>query len=100
IGGTFRIWARVQAPNDGADSFWIKMDNGTPIKWNEIPLGSSWHWALVRPDVATNPPATFNLPPGRHTLKIAYREDGTRLDALVVTNINDFDPRGPVIGAW
>jgi hypothetical protein len=97
--GTFRIWGRVQAATDGDDSFWVKMDNGSPIKWNEIPLGSSWHWGLVRPDAASNPPSTFNLSAGTHTLKIAYREDGTRLDALVVTSDTSYDPGATLTGA-
>jgi hypothetical protein len=96
--GTFRIWARVQAPTDGDDSFWVKMDNGSAIKWNEIPLGSSWHWVLVKAEGASNP-ATFSLSAGAHTLNIAYREDGTRLDAVVVTSDNAFDPTAPLTGA-
>jgi hypothetical protein len=96
--GTFRIWARVQAPTDGDDSFWVKMDNGSAIKWNEIPLGSSWHWVLVKAEGASNP-ATFSLSAGAHTLNIAYREDGTRLDAVVVTSDNAFDPTATLTGA-
>ena len=96
--GTFRIWARVQAPTDGDDSFWVKMDNGSAIKWNEIPLGGSWHWVLVKAEGATNP-ATFSLSAGAHTLRVAYREDGTRLDAVVVTSDNAFDPTATLAGA-
>jgi len=93
--GTFRIWARVIAPTDGDDSFWVKMNNGTPIKWNGIPLGSSWHWTQVKAEGAPAP-AQFALAEGEHTLQIGYREDGTRLDVLVVTDDPTYDPTAPL----
>ena len=95
---TFRVWARVIAANDGNDSFWVKMDNGSAIKWNEIPLGSSWHWVLVQAEGASSP-ATFSLGAGTHTLKIAYREDGTKLDALVITSDTSYNPNAAPTGA-
>jgi len=94
---TFTIWARVIAPTDGDDSFWLKMDNGSAIKWNEIPLGSSWHWVHVKADGASNP-ASFTLGTGTHTLKIAYREDGTKLDELIITSDSGFDPNATLTG--
>jgi hypothetical protein len=53
---------------------------------------------LVKAEGASNP-ATFSLSAGAHTLNIAYREDGTRLDAVVVTSDNAFDPTAPLTGA-
>src|SRR3954453_23096221 len=64
--GTYRIWARVMAPTTSEDSFCIRMNNlqrtefGSPqvsstgawIKWNGIPLGSAWHWVLVKQEGA------------------------------------------------
>jgi len=94
---TFTIWARVIAPTDGDDSFWLKMDNGSAIKWNEIPLGTSWHWVHVKAEGASNP-ASFTLGTGSHTLKIAYREDGTKLDELIITSDSSFDPNATLTG--
>jgi hypothetical protein len=96
--GTFRIWARVIAANDGNDSFWVKMDNGSAIKWNEIPLGASWHWVQVQAEGAGSP-AQFSLSAGSHTLSIGYREDGTKLDTLVVTSDTSFNPNATLTGA-
>jgi hypothetical protein len=96
--GTFRIWARVIAANDGNDSFWVKMDGGSAIKWNEIPLGSAWHWVLVQAEGAGSP-AQFSLAAGSHTLSIGYREDGTKLDTLVVTSDTSFNPNATLTGA-
>jgi hypothetical protein len=59
--GTYRIWARVSAPNDGDDSFWVRMGtSGSWIRWNEIPLGTAYHWVLIKGGGASSP-STFNL---------------------------------------
>jgi hypothetical protein len=95
--GSYRIWARVSAPNDGDDSFWLRMGtSGSWIRWNEIPLGTAYHWVLVKAEGASSP-STFNLTAGvDNELQIAYREDGTRLDALYITNDTAFNPNAPL----
>lgn len=76
--GTYTLYARVICPNANDDSFWLKMDNGSYAMWNNIAGSSSWIW--------TNFPTTYNLNGGSHTLIIAYREDGARLDKIWITN--------------
>jgi hypothetical protein len=95
---TFTMWARVIAPTDGDDSFWLKMDNGSAINWNGFTLGSSWHWVHVTPNGGGSP-SSFTLATGTHTLKIGYREDGTKLDAFIITSDSSFDPNATVTGA-
>jgi len=94
---TYRIWARVSAPTDGDDSFWVRMGaSGSWIKWNGIPLGTAYHWVLIKAEGASSP-ATFNLTADvDNQLQVAYREDGTRLDALYITSDTAFDPRAPL----
>jgi hypothetical protein len=97
----YKVWARVIAASDSNDSFWARMghlnmqtnewEDEAWINWNEIRLGSGWHWDFVHNDQQNNLPIAFTLNEGDHRLCIAYREDGTKLDALVVTNEN-FDP--------
>jgi hypothetical protein len=89
----YRIWARVSAPTNGDDSFWLRMGtSGSWIKWNGIPLGSAFHWVPVKADGAASP-ATFNLTAGAdNELQVAYREDGTKLDAFFVTSDGAFNP--------
>jgi hypothetical protein len=91
--GTYRIWARVSAPSNGDDSFWVRMgDSGPWIRWNGMALGTAYHWVLVAADPPASP-ATFNLvADGTYELQIAYREDGARLDALYITNDTGFNP--------
>jgi hypothetical protein len=91
--GTYRIWARVSAPTDADDSFWIRIGaTAAWIKWNGIPLGTPYHWVLVKADGAANP-ATFSLTGNAdNQLQIAYREDGAKLDAFFISNDTAFDP--------
>jgi hypothetical protein len=96
--GTYKVWGRVIARTVEDDSFWARMDNGSWIKWNEIAPGDSWHWDFVHDDVAGTP-ITFSLTAAQHTFCVAYREDDTRLDVLVITSDSGFDPRNAITGA-
>jgi hypothetical protein len=97
--GTYRIWGRVIAPTPNDDSFWVRMEKaGTPgstlVRWNDITPGANWHWALVINDGETQP-KQFNLAAGEHDLQVSYREDGAKLDVLVVTSDTSFNPNSP-----
>ncbi len=82
------------APTVEDDSFWVRMDGGSWIRWNEVALGSSWHWDEAHNSDAGDAVVTFNLAAGSHTLTFAYREDGARLDRLLITNDTTFIPSG------
>jgi hypothetical protein len=89
--GTYKVWGRVICPADTDDSFWVRVDGGTWINWNNITLGATWHWYDVHNGTAV---ATFSLGAGSHTLEIAYREDGAKLDRLLITNDLALTPSG------
>ena len=74
--GTYRLFARMQGPTANDDSFWVRMDNGTWVMWNNW-WNPAWVWVQF--------PNTFNLSAGSHTLTVAYREDGARLDKINIT---------------
>jgi len=92
--GTFRVWGRVIAPTTADDSFWVRMDGGGWTNWNEIALGAGWHWDSVHDAANGNQAMSYALTAGAHTLTIAYREDGTRLDKVLVTSDLAFVPTG------
>lgn len=75
--GTYTLWARVICPSFDDDSFWVKMDDGSFVMWNGLATSTSWTWKSQ---------GTFNLTAGTHTLKIGYREDGAKLDKILITN--------------
>jgi hypothetical protein len=97
--GLYRVWARVKAPTTADDSFWVSMNDGNRVKWNEIKPGADWHWANVHNADAENAAAIFNLssfyfPLLSDTLYVAYREDGTKIDRIIITNNAVFVPQG------
>lgn len=79
--GTYRVWIRRKTPTADDDSFWVRMDNGTFVMWNNIPVATAWAWAQY--------PTPFNLSAGNHTLVFGYREDGAQLDKVYITNGTD-----------
>jgi unsaturated rhamnogalacturonyl hydrolase len=93
--GQYRIWGRVIAPTVSDDTFWLRVDDGAWRVWQGIGLGKAWHWADVHTAAATGEPLLLGLSAGGHTLDIAYREDGARLDRLLITNATAFVPGGP-----
>jgi hypothetical protein len=97
VEGSYRIWARVIAANDGDDSFWVQMDGGTPVNW-QVALGSGWHWDQVH-KTGTSTPSLFALTAADHDVCFGYREDGTKLDLMVITDDATFDPTAPHPGA-
>lgn len=78
-GGAYGLYARVICPNADDDSFWLSMDGGSYAMWNNIGPSTSWIWDRYTSD--------FNLAPGTHHLRIAYREDGAKLDKLWISKI-------------
>ena len=57
----------------------------------EVLAGNYWHWDKVNNHNQTAP-VIFNLTAGVHTIKVKVREDGTKLDKLLVTNNITFKP--------
>ena len=99
-GGVYKIIGRVITPSGGDDSFWVRIVNAAGevvetntdnhgsgwVRWNSIAGGAQWHWDEVHSNDDDNATVEFNLSPGDHVLEIKYREDGTLLDGLVITN--------------
>jgi hypothetical protein len=88
--GTYVIWGRVRAANGGDNSFWVSMDGGPFALWN-MPVGSSWVWDQVN-NAGVADPVLFPLTAGTHTLVVKQREDGARLDRLLITSDQAFVP--------
>jgi hypothetical protein len=72
---TYNFVARLNCPTANDDSYWIKIDNGVFTTINGLTT-SGWQWVNLTNSV---------LSVGPHTLTIGYREDGAKLDKLLVT---------------
>jgi beta-lactamase regulating signal transducer with metallopeptidase domain len=90
--GTYTLWAQVSIPDDESDSFWVRMNDGRWVRWNEIRRGEDWHWDELHDADYGRELVQFDLEAGEQTLEIAYREEGAKLDQLVVTNDPFFRP--------
>lgn len=75
----------------------MQFDDGNEYLWT-INTSDNWIWDAVNHwgnGTEENPeidPVVFNLTEGEHTLKIKQREDGAKLDALIITNDLSFVP--------
>ena len=92
--GDFVVWGRVVANSAQDDSFFVSMDGGAYALWDTFRGGEEiWVWDQVS-DRPTADPVIFHLDAGIHTLAIKQREDGTKLDRLLITNDLAYDPLG------
>ena len=80
--GNFTVWVRSRVPTADDDSYWVKMDNGSWTMWNQIDGGSTFQWDNAPNGAET----TYPLSAGEHVFTIAYREDGTEMDKIYITN--------------
>jgi hypothetical protein len=92
--GTYKVFGRIKAPVIDSDSFWVKMDQGAWIQWNNIPPNTNWAWDDVHDTAMADMTVTFMLSQGMHTFSVTYREQNTPLDKLVITSNPTFVPTG------
>jgi hypothetical protein len=78
VAGTYNFLGRAIGPTATDDSYWVKVDNGTFVSANGL-TSSAWQWGRL---------TIANLTVGQHTLTITYREDGAKLDKVLITNSN------------
>jgi hypothetical protein len=88
--GGYVLWGRVIAANAQDDSFFVQLDDDMQNTW-DVATGNFWQWDLVN-NRNRSDPVKFNLTEGEHLIKISLREDGTKLDKLLLTNNLDFVP--------
>ncbi|MHC4521360.1 MAG: glucuronyl esterase domain-containing protein, partial [Planctomycetota bacterium] len=72
---TYYLFGRLDCPTPDDDSYWIKMGDGQFAMANG--LGTrGWEWVRM---------TRYGLAAGEHTLTIAYRENGAKLDKLCLS---------------
>lgn len=97
--GNYVIWGRQVSNDTASDSFFVSIDDQDEMVWHTKHGGQDvWTWDVVATRDASDPdymvnPEIFWLTDGPHTLKVTQREDGTKLDRLLITNQTDLtDP--------
>ncbi len=91
--GTYYAWVRGFSKNKASDSVHMGFDGVdllTTRRIDEFTI-SSWSWSnLIQLSSNTFDRATINVvSPGEHTLNIWMREDGFKLDKIVLTTDSD-----------
>ncbi|NJB84597.1 alpha-L-arabinofuranosidase [Lewinella marina] len=76
--GTYHLFARINAPSNTKDSYWVRVNEGSWYRWNSgIIQRKGFQWNQLPDGVA--------LRAGNNTIDFAFRESGTELDKLFVT---------------
>jgi poly(beta-D-mannuronate) lyase len=83
-GGSYKMWFKTILPTTATNSFYYRIDGGSWVSWNiDANVSTTWTWRSV---------ASFTLTAGAHTLTIAYREGGSQLDRIAISNDPAYDP--------
>jgi len=76
----------MSAPDGGGDSIHVGL-NSVPVTYGGVGMSTSpngeWNWE----DTTINVNST-----GAHQLHIWMREDGVRIDSIIMTNVAEFTP--------
>jgi hypothetical protein len=90
--GNYVIWGRVLAVNGLDDSFFVSVDGGSDALW-DTQIATAWVWDRVSHRNGADP-MTYYLQAGSHTLLIKQREDGTKIDKILITADMGYIPVG------
>lgn len=86
------VWLRGHIPNAAGDSLFVTLNN-QPAKILTGFTPRQWVWANTD---AQGQPLSFEvLTPGVYTLHLNQREDGLRIDQLLLTTDSSYEPDSP-----
>ncbi|MEK6793780.1 MAG: hypothetical protein AABZ39_03315 [Spirochaetota bacterium] len=85
--GDHIIFARLIAEDSRDDSIFVSMDNSAPAVW-DVQNSHTWSYDCVRERIGEavdyKQRRTFTLGKGRHSLTLKSREDGLKIDAVLI----------------
>ncbi len=90
--GTYTVFGRVRASLDSGDSFWVRVDAGNWVKWNNLDKSGAWVWDDVHDSDQLDATVHYDLSAGQHTVTFMYREAGAQLDKIAVSDDPTFTP--------
>jgi len=92
---TYRIFMKVYAEAGDQNSIKLKVGDRYPKKnWNAIPVEHFGEWVWDEVDFGKQEAGAggFNLEAGEISLWINYREEGLKIDKILITNDMDYKP--------
>jgi len=87
--GQFTLWCRVWWEGECSNSFTVTVDDQPGFLFGENATYKVWHWVKYPVSRTTAP---IRLTKGRHTLTFHNREDGVRLDQVLLSADRRFVP--------
>ena len=84
VAGDYELFGRVLGLTGTSNSFWVRVNNGAWIRWDDLFAGS-WVWFPVYDSDIGTAPVSYTLPVGTTRIDIALREEGSQLDKLFLT---------------
>jgi hypothetical protein len=87
----YTVWLRGYAPNGAGDSVYMGLDN-QPVAIVTQFAPRAWTW--TRTNTQGNPVTIEITQPGLHTLHLWQREDGLRVDKILLTTDGEYNPSG------
>ncbi len=90
--GNYVLWGRVIGPGPYDDSFFVQMDGKSLNLW-DMGGDTSWNWQAVS-NRGGQDPVVFKLSKGTHTITIRQREDGAKIDKMLLTSDIHYTPTG------
>jgi hypothetical protein len=88
--GAYYIWLRGYAPNAAGDSVFLGQDDQLVTTLTGF-APREWGWGHT---TQYGPATIYITQPGLHTLHLWQREDGLRLDRIVLTSNSSYNPVG------
>ena len=80
--GTYNVWLRAFGADNTSDSFYVQTDGGS--KQAKGFIAGDWRWVKISKYFST----------GDHSLTISLREDGAKLDKILITSDSSYTPTG------
>ena len=87
--GDYTLWARVYWEGECSNSFTVRIDDGAPFLFGENATYRAWHWVKYP---VSRLAAPLRLKRGKHILLFQNREDGVRLDQVILSAEKRFVP--------
>jgi hypothetical protein len=87
--GTYTLWSRANAPNAAGDSLYVALDS-QPVLTATGFVPGAWSWAKRATSGGFVTIAVTE--PGLHILHLWQREDGLRLDRILLTTDSGYNP--------
>jgi subtilisin family serine protease len=92
--GTYYVWLRAFARDTSDNSVHVGIDGQAATTADHISIGTYGAWAWVQ-STMDGPVATINVSSaGLHTINVWMREDGLRVDRLLLTTSSTNKPAG------